>query len=387
MTRKSLSFIILLVLILAGCQAASAPTESSQVSPIPSRPFHTPTLSRTPHPVFTPYLSKTPTLAPTPFPTFTISPTSTLQPPLVEHTWQPETVLISFYETHGDGGADYPFTIKPSFLLLADGRLFVSHYDLETGEYSILTRQLNRREICQHLNTLDQIGYLDYDPATYQFVGGSPSILGAPGNIITVNTWSMAQENSYYELSRYMDGGRYGPSIGLDPNDPNGRPVVSPALRDTYYFLSRYPSAGLQKYDPTRLALLIYQTKKPSNDSSVTLSKWLLQNPTLAELFAEGGSSFSDNIHRALVLKGATAQSVYDALGRYPSVSGYFYEENDGVEQYYHLSVDALMPYESPEGDDMYLAQIPAPGTENPNFTLTCYPSDGILPIPTPSNP
>lgn len=378
MTKKFSFLIILFALVLAGCQTALVPAETQF--------FHTPTLSRTPRPTATPRPSRTPALSATPFPTFTASPTSTPQPLLQVHTWQPETVLISFYETYGDGGADYPFTLKPSFLLLADGRLFVSRYDLETGEYSILTRQLDRKEICQHLNTLDQIGYLDYDPESYQFVGGSPNIKGGPGNIITVNAWKMLKE-SYYELSMYMGGGRFGLSSDLDPNNPDGRPIVLPALRDAYYFLNYYPATDLQKYDPARLVVRIYQANKPSGDYPVTLSKWPLQKPSLADLFLEGGSSVSDNIHRAFILKGMTAKAVYDALGKFPSVSGYFYEEKDGIEQYYHLSVDALLPYESPDTDDMHLAQIPAPGTEKPNFTLTCYPSDGILPIPTPSNP
>jgi len=378
MTKKFSFMFLLFALVLAGCQTTPVPTET--------RPVQTPTLSRTPYSTFTPRPSRTPVLSATPFPTFTVSPTSTTQPPLQINTWQPETVLISFYETYGDGGADYPFTLKPSFLLLADGRLFVSRYDSETGEYSILTRQLDRKGICQHLNTLDQIGYLDYDPATYQFVGGSPIIKGGPGNIITVNAWKLLKE-SYYELSTYMGGGRFDLSSDLDPNDPAGRPVVLPALRDAYYFLNYYPTTDLQKYDPAELAVRIYQANKPSGDYPVTLSKWPLQKPSLADLFAEGGSSLSDNIYRALVLKGMTAQTVYDALGKYPSVSGYFYENKNGVEQYYHLSVDVLLPYEADDTDDMHLAQIPAPGTEKPKFTLTCYPSDGILPIPTPSNP
>lgn len=380
MTRNVSPFILLLALVLAGCQTALTPAKTSQASPIPSRPFHTLTLPPTPRRTFTPRPSKTPVLSATPFPTFTVSPTSTLQPPLVEHTWQPETALGLLFHTRGDGGSIFMDSIQPSFALFADGRLFVKKYDDSTGYSQILTRQLSRQEICQHLNTLDQVGFLDYDPETYQFVGGHPSVSGGPGVQIEINAWK-SHSHSYYEMSGYLKG-TFDDAFGLDPNDPTGRPIILPALRDAYYFLTDYPTDQLEVYQPSQLLMRVADTP-----DIVEFSKWPLGEPSLADLLERSTASSPEEWNRYILLDGAEAQRVYEAIGRYSIHPGYFYEEIDGVRKNYYILLHPLLPYEAPEPENYYLAQIPAPGIEKPNFTLTCYPSDGTLPLPTPSNP
>jgi hypothetical protein len=57
----------------------------------------------------------------------------------------------------------------------------------------------------------------------------------------------------------------------------------------------------------------------------------------------------------------------------------------DGNKKYYALFARPLLPYEVL--GDYGMSEIPAPGSPEPNFKLTCYPSDGVLPIPSPSNP
>ncbi|MBI5296644.1 MAG: hypothetical protein HY869_14295 [Chloroflexi bacterium] len=383
MTRNVSPFIILLVLILAGCQTALTPAKTSQASPIPSRPFRTLTLSPTPRLTFTPRPSKTPVLSATPFPIFTVSPTSTLQPPLVEHTWQPETALTLLFHTRGDGGSIFLDSVQPSFALFADGGLFVKKYDESTGYSQIFTRLLSRQEICQHLNTLDQIGFLDYDPETYQFVGGHPSVAGGPGVQIEINAWK-SHSHSYYEMSGYLKG-TFDNVFGLDPNDPTGRPIILPALRDAYYFLTDYPTDQLEVYRPSQL--LMRFADMGNSPDTVEVSKWPLSEPSLANLLERSALSSPDEWSRFVLLDGSEAQRVYEAIGRYSINLGYFYEEIDGARKNYYVLIHPLLPYESPKIENGDLAQIPAPGTEKPNFTLTCYPSDGILSIPTPANP
>ncbi len=54
-------------------------------------------------------------------------------------------------------------------------------------------------------------------------------------------------------------------------------------------------------------------------------------------------------------------------------------DSKDGVKKYYALFARPLLPYEIP--GELYMSTIPAPNSTKPNFNLTCYPSDGILPI------
>jgi hypothetical protein len=274
-------------------------------------------------------------------------------------------------------------SIQPSFALFADGRLFVKKYDDSTGYSQIFTRQLSRQEICQHLNTLDQVGFLDYDPKTYQFVGGGPSVKGGPEVQIEVNAWK-SHRHSYYEMSGYLKG-TFDDVFGLDTSDPTGRPIILPALRNAYYFFTDYPINRLQVYSPSQIFMRIADIG--NSPDTVEFSKWPLSEPSLADLLERSTTSSPEEWNRYILLDGSEAQRVYEAIGRYSINLGYFYEEIDGVRKNYYVLIHPLLPYESPKLENGDLAQIPASGTEKPSFTLTCYPSDGILPIPTPSNP
>ena len=375
MTRKFSFFFLLFALVLAGCQTTPVSTEI--------RLIPTATLSRTPRPTFTPRLSRTPVLSATPFPTFTVSPTSTSQPPLRVHSWRPEMALALLFHTRGDGGSIFMDSIQPSFALFADGRLFVKKYDESTGYARIFTRQLSRKEICQHLNTLDQAGFLDYDPETYQFAGGGPGVKGGPEVQIEVNAWK-SHRHSYYEMSGYLEG-TFDDVFGLDPNDPTGRPIILPALRDAYFFFTDYPTDQLQVYHPSQILMRV--ADMGDAPETVEVSRWPLSEPSLAVLLERSDSSAPDKRGQFVLLDGFEAQRIYEAMGRFAIDLGYFYEEVNGVKKNYYVSLHPLLPYEAPETENYSLAQIPGPETEKPNFTLTCYPTDGILPIPTPSNP
>jgi hypothetical protein len=197
---------------------------------------------------------------------------------------------------------------------------------------------------------------------------------------IEVNAWK-SHGYSYYEMSGYLNG-TFGNAFVLDPNDPTGRPIILPALRDAYYFLTDYPTDQLTVYSPSQLLMRVAETP-----DTVEFSKWPLSKPSLANLLERSALSSPDEWSRFVLLDGSEAQRVYEAIGRYSINLGYFYEEIDGVRKNYYVLIHPLLPYESPKLENGDLAQIPASGTEKPSFTLTCYPSDGILPIPTPSNP
>jgi hypothetical protein len=59
----------------------------------------------------------------------------------------------------------------------------------------------------------------------------------------------------------------------------------------------------------------------------------------------------------------------------------------DGTSQYFAVTVRPLLPFEKIELNEDRMSDITAPDSEKPNFKLTCHPSDGVLPIPTLSNP
>jgi hypothetical protein len=372
------NLVLLLLSLLTACAPATLlATASASFTP-----------SLTLQPSQTRYPSRTPTPSLTPFPTLTISPTSTLQPPLTEHQWQPERVLISLEFTPGDGGGFAPS--YPSFILYADGNMFKTGFLKIENEYrkQLLFKKLGRKEICQNLNTLDQIGFLDYDPSDYQFIGGYPSVQGGGSVYIRVSAWK-PHNNIYHELGIYLNE-EMASSLNenrIDINDQRGFPVISPALRNAYYFLSEYSAEGFEIYKPDRLAVWIRPLEQDSIDyveNNENPKEWARNAPSLASMFAKIDYGNNDASFRYLVLTGRDADVVYHFLNESFGADYYYELKNNGEKIYYVLSARPVLPYELPLD---YTSQIPAPGSVKPDFKLTCYPSDGILPIPTPSIP
>lgn len=326
--------------------------------------------------------SKT-SIPPTIIPTFTITPTSTPQPPLTEHEWSPETVLISMRESMGDGGGIIGDLGPPPFILYADGSLFILNWLKVDDEYrgQILTKKLNRLELCKHINTLDQIGFLDHSPSDYSFIGGESLVDGASSVYISVNTWK-SNSGSYYGLSLFLDN-----NIVKEYYGQNGYPIISPALRTAYRFLDQYPSQGLEVYSPERVVLWVVPAEYyESVDLSETIPTWQLESPSLKTLIERADTTTYGEDMKFIILDGSEAKSVYQYFGN--SIVTHVFEQEmpDGTKEYYALKVRPLLPYELP-GGYREMSQIPAYGSPKPNFKLTCHPSDGILPIPTLTTP
>ncbi len=366
--------IIFMLSILAACVPAT-PLATASASLTPSLTLQ-PTRTRYPTHTLIPSL--------TPFPTFTPSATRIYRP-LVEHEWKPETVLIRFnVDSIGDGGGDIYVPPPPSFILYADGSLFISRND-------ILYRKLDREEVCEILNTIDKIGYFDYDPAGYDFIGGRSIVLGAPGSVsIEINTWKSSR-GDYYELGFYLQEELTGDLAkdlrkqGYDMSKREGWPTVAPELRNTYYFLNEYPVENFEIYQPERLGLWI-SSIDPDFIASYSYygqpKKWSIKK-TLTEMFDSINASITTYNDYAL-LNGTEARTVYKYLEQFHG-TGVFYDENiKGEKIFFLVSERPLLPYEKL---DYHSSQIPDPDTPKPNFTLTCYPLDGILRIPTPSFP
>lgn len=70
-------------------------------------------------------------------------------------------------------------------VLYADG-LFIRSRWFVSNRYEMYGRQLAHQEICALLNTLDQVGFLDYDHSVYM-----DPMDGAGSTIIYVNAWKL----------------------------------------------------------------------------------------------------------------------------------------------------------------------------------------------------
>ena len=368
---KSLIKLFILLNVLAAC------------SPAVSSATVTPTLapSHTPIPLATAIPSETKSLTSTITPTFTITPTSTPQPPLTEHEWNPENVLILMRESLGDGGMFIGDLGPPQYILYADGTLFITQSIVvdDNHQTRLLVKNLTRDEICQHLNTLDQIGFLDYDSSNYDF-GGKPLITGAPSIYFEVNAWN-SKSGWYSGLSYYIEDQSIREYYGQI-----GFPNISPALSDAYYFLNKYPEDGFEIYKPNRLAVWVGQEEYISPEILSHANDWQFGNLPLEKLINDAETIPGSGDRKIIILSGKDAISLYDYLGNVIDLRIFGLEDtNQGVKRYYELFARPLLPYEIPgEYQTGYMSIIPAPDSPKPNFKLTCYPTDGVLSIPTP---
>lgn len=353
------------------------------VACVPTTPEKTSGLTFTPSPTLipsqSPVPSETPTLPLTFAPTVTSTLTSTPQPPLVSHEWNPEIVLISVDERGGDGGWLIGDNGLRKFVLYYDGSLFLTRSLMTDhgNRTQMLYKRLTREEICQHLNTLDQIGFLDYDPESYHFNEGRSLVTGARSTYLEVYSWKTTIDR-YYGLNVFLQE-----EIVDEYYHSPGYPEISPALRNAYYFLYHYPEAGFEVYQPERIGIWIYDAEEIYRNAADFAREWSLQRTSLKALFEEGGTSINDKNQRYLVLNGSRARAIYDFVGQTYSYEDVFFEDYpDGSKKYYVLFARPLLPYELPVSNSA--SQIPAPYFPKPDTKLSCHPSDGILPIPTP---
>jgi hypothetical protein len=284
-------------------------------------------------------------------------------------------------ETRGDGGTFIGDTGTTWFILYADGSLFVNNLIVENDsyKYQYLTKKLSQQEICQHLNTLDQIGFLDYNASDYTFIGGDPYGEGGGRFLFDVNAWK-SKSDSYYDLGFYLRQ-----DIINDLYGQKGYPIISPALQNTYYFLSQYPMTGLEVYKPERLAVWIVPADYVRTDYEETAQTWELTVPTLRSLLQQSSTYIEGSEEKYIELKGSNAMAVYDYFGSIEAVRIFAQTMPDGKKQFFAVLVRPLLPFEKLNGDEM--SDISPSSSEKPKNKLSCLASDGVLSIPTPTNP
>jgi hypothetical protein len=354
MKRIILSFI--LVFLMASCE----PVQPVEISTKTLSPSNTPVPSSTPQPSQVLFPTHTPTTSLTPWPTSTPSLTSTPQPTLAAHQWKPEPVLVS-YDTRG-GFCDIPCTTWPSpFILYGDGTLVVGKTIELNGEYQYryLYKKLSRNDTCRLLNTIDQFGFLDFDPKSYAVEGVYDALMWD----IDVSLWRK-NKISLYALGDLASELKH---FGKIPAGVEAK--IPPSVLNTYILLSDYPLDGFVEYTEP-LGVWVW---KPSDNYQS--KAWGVYNISLAELYQRAGSPM-DKLPNPIILNGKDARDVYTAFNN----SVYYGAMTEGDEAY-QIYVRPILPFEKIE-DEMSTISPTANQLGLPD-EMQCTPSDGVMAIPT----
>jgi hypothetical protein len=211
--------------------------------------------------------------------------------------WRSETVLI--YNGYSNDIKDLPPPIPYRLILYADGQMFMLRdtlYDDALGGWQtqILTKKLNRKEICALLNTVEQAGFIDYSPSAYKYSENNQD--GLLAEYIQVNSWR-SKSGTFYGLGFVID------------EEEIVRYEVDKVLVDTYKILHYYPIDEFEVYQPGKLAIWV-EPIPIWNDK--VLDKWPIKTPSLAEISKPVASTpleIYSNPGRSTILEGDSAST------------------------------------------------------------------------------
>jgi len=311
------------------------------------------------------YKTNTPTIFSARIPTLTGTPV----PRLTAHSWNPEDILVEYGGSGGDGGPVYGDLLPGEFTLLSTGELFILNWDDESYGLSLEYISLPREAVCNLLNSIDQTGFLFYDPKTFvkdPEHWNSP-IDGAGYGYININSWSNKHVTQYGLFSFITEGEHIKDIWAKDCGDCTfvEFPVILPALSNTYALLSSYRPAGMEVYIPNRLGIWIDEVVN-YNDGH----PWPLQAPRLSDIHVRGISlNYLDlsNLVPDLILSGEDAKLVFNLLDQNINYDGdVFIEGASG----YLAFVRPLLPSEFKTDIDPLVD------------SLSCSPEDGWQTIP-----
>ena len=300
-----------------------------------------------------------PPLPTSPTPANSTTPVATPSPvaPLAGHEWDPQPVLVYFDATGGDGCCLHPF--PPSLVLYADGTFFTMRWDekwfLENGH-------LERVQICELPNTIDQIGFFDYDEASYSIDMTNPPVDGSATWQITANAWRTKTVRLYAlgSLVRMHDD-----LLSGDWPDRPPLPTILPAIRNTYSFLSTYAPTAERYASPQSLALWVEPPLEPFNSSREGPRPWPLAHPRLSDLLVQTEAVGKWDEPGAF-LTGSEARAVYSSFDYAIADFGLPFTEAGLTYQVFALPV---LPGE------MGSPYPPIPPS------MACSPSDGLIPF------
>ena len=252
-------------------------------------------------------------------------------------------------------------------MLLADGQLIVRNCSQDVCTYQ--TDQLDQEQVCSLLNTIDQTGFFDYDPTSFV----SPQQTSHKV-FMQVSAWRSIS----IELDQ-LDAWLANPNWLNDQikcNNCVANPIIPPALSNTYYLLKYFRPSGMQDYQPKAMALWLttpWVIGAPA--------PWTLQSPSLSELLARSRCSGSDQ-KQAVILEGDEASRVSDYISQMVT-AGYAPVFSDG-QITLQVVTQWLLPFEDPASCTTGQQASPNP-VATPIQAIQCNPSDGLVPIVTPT--
>ena len=218
---------------------------------------------------------------------------------------------------------------------------------------------------CQLLNSIDQAGFFDYDEHTYAIDHRTPPMIYGAGNTaISVQAWrsntiDLYGVDAYIHFQEARDGLDKG-DVCIECLSPEF-PTILPALRNTDKLLSHFGPADLQPYQSGRVGIWMVPGTNSDKWSAV---RWPLKSPSVAELASRMQYAAGNPV---AILTGANAVEINRNFGRAISVCGMVVMNGFDIYRVFSLP---LLPTE--------YGYSPLP-----KVSLSCSPSDGVLPMPS----
>jgi len=348
-------------LFFLGFSALNGCVSSASQSQTPIALLATPSTTRSPISAMSPPqtpLAAHPTTITTPSPTPFINLTNGFR------EWLPEPILIqagTFHDLKTD-----PFNRDPSFVLYSSGALIQKVCSNRSCQY--LTTNLNTREMCILLNTIELYGFFDYDPASYQ-----TPLAGGEISYIEVAAWR-SQLIALYQLKDWLEDPKWLDRL-LDCDDCRKAPEIKPALSETYWLLEDLEIPGAVVYQPASLALWLSEPQLAGDPVD-----WAVSTPSLSRLAGMSQCPTAGQ-YQAVVLTGDDAENTSNYINQVIN-QGHspIFEENGVV---YQITTRWLLPYEQAAGCGESINHFPSADIPQSNELMSCKLSDGIIPTPT----
>lgn len=374
---RNLKLLIFIILFLAACTPINNSPSSAQSTTVTNQ---------------TPSLIYNPTSTQYIIPTFTPVPSPTLIPCEIkdtsfDHEWCPENVLVDFYISTGDGGSTVNVPDAPDLILYSSGEMFIVHSEEINGKYSrkMLYQQFDRKGICQILNTFEEIGYLNYDPLGYQFVGGDQYgyVTGVGAVHLNINAWKSIAA-SYYGLELFLRERDYPEVIATPLAERVGWPIIDSRLMNAFYLINYFPVNDFAIYQPEKLGIWLMPLDEKYlefNTPYFNLTEWDVDDVSLNAI-SEKPNNIGGMEIRYAILTGTQAAEAFSKLDHSLNTFLFFEEDANGKKSYYFVASRPILPYEII--GNRYFYEIPDLNAPKPSEPLGCNNSDGVLPIPNP---
>ena len=264
-----------------------------------------------------------------------------------------------------------PFNTGVPTILYTNGTLITGKW--ETDHMEIMQGKLSRKEACALLNTIDQTGFFNLAPEDWmsnayraQYDGYAVGE-GAPAAIIDVQAW-VTQTVSFYELGILLD------VLKEEPDSVKDR-YVPKAIRDVEALKVYLRPKTLKPYVPDRLLLTV--TSYGQWTEGKDWPKWPLSTP-LSVLISPTVLYTGQLVPH--VIEGPEATWLYRKYyQQLPIYDGADFNEDDFA---YNVAAIPLLPLESFNAKASGELTIPSADVPITTTTMTCYPTDGVLPIP-----